>query len=109
MINMISPNTIETITNRLVFAYNPIAIYLFGSYAWGNPTEGSDLDILVVIEKSDRKPHQRIDLGSDALWDLKVPKDLLIYTNDEFINSVNDVTTLCHKVKKEGKVLYARA
>lgn len=106
---MISNEVIKSVTQKLVTAYNPVAIYLFGSYAWGNPDAGSDLDLLIVVEKSDKKPHNRSEEGSEALWDLKIPKDLLIYTKDEFMQRVGDVTTLCHKVKNEGKVLYARA
>lgn len=105
---MISNDIIQTVTQKLVTAYNPIAIYLFGSYAWGKPDAGSDLDLLVVVEKSDEKPQQRMEKGAEALWDLKVPKDLLVYTRDEFSQRINDATTLCHKIKKEGKVLYAR-
>lgn len=106
---MITHEIINTVTQKLVAAYHPVTIYLFGSYAWGKPDSGSDLDLLIVLEKSDQKPHCRGELGSEALWDLKVPKDLLIYTQDEFKQRANDVTTLCYKIKKEGKVLYARA
>jgi uncharacterized protein len=106
---MVSNETIESVTQRLVAAYNPIAIYLFGSYAWGSPNAGSDLDLLVVVEKTNKKPHLRGEPGSEALWDIKVPKDLLVYTRDEFMQRANDSTTLCYKIKKEGKVLYARA
>ncbi|KKQ33625.1 MAG: Nucleotidyltransferase domain protein [candidate division TM6 bacterium GW2011_GWF2_37_49] len=106
---MISNEIIKSVTQQLVAAYNPVAIYLFGSYAWGKPDAGSDLDLLIVVDKSDKKPHLRSDAGSEALWHLKVPKDLLIYTKDEFAQRVGDVTTLCHKIKKEGRVLYARA
>ncbi len=30
-------------------------IYLFGSYAWGNPDDESDLDLLVIMKASDEK------------------------------------------------------
>jgi len=106
---MISDNVIKEITQKLVLAYKPITIYLFGSYAWGKPDTGSDIDLLVVVDKSDQKPQNRSELGAEALWDLKVPKDLVIYTKEEFSQRVNDESTLCHKVKRDGKVLYARA
>jgi predicted nucleotidyltransferase len=106
---MIKKEVIEEVKNRLVKAYDPVAIYLFGSYAWGKPDEESDLDLLVVVEESDQKPHRRGDLGAEALWGLKIPKDLLVYTRDEFALRAGDSTTLCHKVKTEGKVLFARA
>ncbi|MFA6535760.1 MAG: nucleotidyltransferase domain-containing protein [Candidatus Babeliales bacterium] len=106
---MISKETINSVTQRLVKAYNPVAIYLFGSYAWGNPNAGSDLDLLVIIENTNQKPHNRCEIGSEALWDIMVPKDLLVYTTEEFKQRAGDLTTLCHKVQKEGRLLYARA
>jgi uncharacterized protein len=106
---MISNEIIKSVTQKLIKAYDPVAIYLFGSYAWGKPNEGSDLDLLVVVEKSDKKPHQRSEHASEALWDIKIPKDLLIYTQDEFKRCVKDATSLCYKIKKEGRVLYAKA
>ena len=46
---------IERIKPKIVEALmpvSPIKIILFGSYAYGNPTEDSDLDVLVVEENS---------------------------------------------------------
>lgn len=34
---MVNKKLLEEVKNRLVETYNPIAIYLFGSYAWGKP------------------------------------------------------------------------
>jgi predicted nucleotidyltransferase len=106
---MIKQHVIEEIKDRLVKAYNPLEIYLFGSYAWGTPSEESDLDLLIVIEKSDERRYKRQHIGFDALWGLGVPKDLFVYTKEEFEQSLKDKLSLCSKIKKEGKVLYARA
>ena len=38
-----------------------------------------------------------------------ISKDMVIYTKDEFEKSSKDITTLCYKIKKDGKVIYARA
>jgi uncharacterized protein len=106
---MIKKEIIDEVKNRLVKTYNPIAIYLFGSYAWGTPTEDSDLDLLIVVDKSDEKSYNRSRPGQRALFGLCISKDLIIYTKDEFERISNDVTTLGYKIKKDGKVLYARA
>jgi uncharacterized protein len=106
---MIRQQVIEEIKNRLIKAYNPLEIYLFGSYAWGTPSEESDLDLLIIIEKSDERRYKRQHLGFDALWGIGVPKDLFVYTKEEFEQSLKDNMSLCSKIKKEGKVLYARA
>lgn len=106
---MISKEVIEEVKNRLVKAYNPIAIYLFGSYAWGTPTEDSDLDLLIVIDKSDEKSYKRQYPGYDALFGMGISKDLIVYTKDEFEKSSNSKTTLSYKIKKDGELIYAKA
>lgn len=107
---MITPEIIEEVKKRLVNVYQPEAIYLFGSYAWGQPDDESDLDLLVVIKESDeKKSHLRSIPGRRALWDLGIPKDLIVYTQDEFNERVNDQTSLLYKIKNDGKVIYARA
>lgn len=106
---MINNATIEEVKNRLVKTYQPIAIYLFGSYAWGNPTEDRDLDILVVVDTSDEKPYQRQRSGHRALFGLGISKDLIVYTKDEFARISDDITTLGYKIKREGKVPWPTA
>ena len=107
--SMISKETIEEVKNRLVKTYNPLAIYLFGSYAWGSPTEDSDLDLLVVVDTSDEKSFKRPREGHKALIGLCIGKDLLVFTRAEFEEEVKHCTSLVYKVKKYGKALYVRA
>jgi predicted nucleotidyltransferase len=106
---MINKETLEEVKNRLVATYNPIAIYLFGSYVWGKPTEDSDLDLLIVIDQSDEKSYDRVRPGQRALFGMGIANDLIIYTKDEFERISNNVTTLGYKIRREGKVIYARA
>ncbi len=106
---MINKKIIEEVKNRLVKTYNPVAIYIFGSYAWGTPTEDSDLDLVIVVDESDEKSYNRPRPGQRALFGLGISKDIIVYTKDEFEKSAKNITTLCHKIKKHGKVLYARA
>jgi len=39
---------LDKIVNRLKQDYNPDQIILFGSYAYGNPTDESDIDLLII-------------------------------------------------------------
>ena len=103
---MIDPKIIEEAKNRLVKVYDPLAIYLFGSYAWGTPDEDSDLDFLVVVEESGEIKYKRSVSGHHALFGLMIPKDIIVYTRDEFGDRANDKGTLCYKIKKEGKRIY---
>ena len=42
---MVTKEQIQEVTRRLVEVYQPEAIYLFGSYAWGEPNADSDIDL----------------------------------------------------------------
>lgn len=106
---MLNESVIQEVTNRLVKTYDPLKIYLFGSYAWGHPDEESDVDLLIVVEKADKKSYKRAIAGFDALFGLGLSKDLLVLTNDEFEDLAYQKSTLIHKIKEEGKLLYARA
>jgi len=92
----------ETVKNRLTDAYEPLAIYIFGSYAWGTPTAQSDLDLVVIVENSVEKPYIRSRAGIRALRGLGIAKDILVYTKDEFKTISEDISTLLYKVKHEG-------
>jgi predicted nucleotidyltransferase len=106
---VITQETIEEVKNRLVKVYDPLKIYLFGSYAWGTPHEDSDLDILIVIEKSDERRHLRGKAGYMAMWGLCISKDLMVYTKDEFDAKAADPTSFISKIIKDGKELYVQS
>ena len=105
---MIKKNTIDEVVRRLITVYHPLEIYLFGSYAWGSPNEESDLDLLVVIDKSDQKRFERPVAGLLALFGLNISKDLIVSTSDEFLRSTADLSSLYFKIKHEGKRIYAK-
>ena len=106
---MIEKETIEEVKKRLVKVYNPIAIYIFGSYAWGCPTEDSDLDLLIIIDESDEKTYKRPVAGYRALRGLNISKDLIVKTKEEFEQAADNITTLSYKIKNDGELIYARA
>jgi len=106
---MIREEIIEEVKKRLIAVYNPVAIYIFGSYAWGNPTEESDLDLLIVVDESDEKSYKRPVAEYKALRGLRIPKDLIVKTKQEFENSASNITTLLYKIKNDGELIYAKA
>lgn len=108
--NLISLEKIEEIKNQLVIAYNPLAIYIFGSYAWGTPNEVSDLDLMIVVKESDSlKVHRRAIEGYAALRGVGVPKELIVLTEEEFNDRSGDENRLAYKVKTDGKCIYTRS
>jgi predicted nucleotidyltransferase len=95
-------NLFETIKTRLNTVYNPLSLYIFGSYAWGKPTKDSDIDLVVVVQRSDQKPYKRAIKGIRALRGLGIAKDILVYTQEEFNTLSQDISSLLYKVEKEG-------
>ena len=95
-------NLFETIKTRLNIAYNPLSLYIFGSYAWGKPTKDSDLDLVIVVESSNQKPYKRAIKGIRALRGLGIAKDILVYTKEEFNILSKDISSLMYKVEREG-------
>jgi len=91
----------ETVKLKLKEAYNPLSIYIFGSYAWGTPTKDSDLDLVIIVKNSNQKPYKRAIKGIRALRGLGIAKDILVYTKEEFEIISSDISSLLYKVKKE--------
>jgi len=75
---------INLIVDAIVGKLSPEKIVLFGSYAYGEPTEDSDLDILVVVQQHNQPRYKRAREIRKYLWGkVSVPKDILVYTVDE--------------------------
>jgi predicted nucleotidyltransferase len=108
---MIGQDTIDAIKNKLINFYNPVEIYLFGSYVWGKPDAESDLDLLIIVDScmpQDR--YKAMAEGHRALLDFRnVGKDILVLTKKEFDTISDDKTRMFYKIKREGKKIYARA
>jgi predicted nucleotidyltransferase len=104
----ISPILRDEVVRRLVDEFHPDAIYLFGSHAWGKPNADSDMDLLVIIEKSGEKPVQRAVRAQRSLRGVKVPVDVLVKTRKEFERYTSVKASLEAQITREGKLLYGR-
>lgn len=100
---------INEVVKRLVNVYHPQEIYLFGSYAWGHPTDESDLDLLVIVEQSNQKRYERPIEGLLALFGLGIAKDLIVSTQEEFSEHTKDTTSFYYTIKQQGKRVYAKS
>jgi uncharacterized protein len=102
---MITKEQIDKVVNIIVSCVNPDKVILFGSYAYGKPTEDSDLDILVVKEMNlDR--HKRSREIKKFLRGIKIPIDLIVYSKDEIQSWSNTEAAFITQIVKNGKVLY---
>jgi predicted nucleotidyltransferase len=82
-------------------------IYLFGSYADGNPDESSDIDICVLLNKKFKNDYRdiRFKINHEFIEQKIFPSDVLIYMEDYFLKQ-NSCSTLRKEIIKKGKVMY---
>jgi predicted nucleotidyltransferase len=99
--------TLDEIVGRLRAALSPVAIYLFGSCAYGTPHRGSDVDLLVIVEDSPLNAYERDAQDYLALLGLGVPKDVRVYTRAEFEERAALPVSLERTIKQKGRLLYA--
>ncbi len=107
--NDFEKSLVKKIRDSLIEVYEPEAIYLFGSHAWGNPEKDSDFDFCVVIKSSDCSMAERIRTGLSALSDLNIPIDLIVFTTEEFDSKKEHPSTLMYQVSNRGIKLYEAA
>ena len=98
---------INEIVNRIISFCSPEKIILFGSHAYGQPTPDSDLDIMVIMDTTER-PHKRAVSLRKLLRDISVPKDIIVKTPDEFKRYKDVIGTIVFPAAHYGKVIYER-
>jgi predicted nucleotidyltransferase len=103
-----SPELLNGIVNKIVEGYKPDKIILFGSYAYGTPTEDSDIDLFIV--KDDNR--KRVDrfcavrkLSRDVSGVSVMP---IVFTNEEFRKRLELEDDFILEIVAKGKVLYER-
>ncbi|MBM4045353.1 MAG: nucleotidyltransferase domain-containing protein [Planctomycetes bacterium] len=105
---VISAGLLEEIVERLAAEFQPEQIILFGSHAWGAPTEDSDLDLLVVVTESPEKESERMRRAYRCLQGLGVSKDVLVKTRREVERFRRVAASLEARILNQGKVIYER-
>lgn len=102
---------ISQMTRRIVETVSPEQIILFGSYANGKATPDSDIDFMVIESapfgkgRSRRKEMARLWM---ALRDFAYPKDILVYSSDEWERWQGAQNHIIARASREGRVLYER-
>jgi predicted nucleotidyltransferase len=96
---------IQKIVAQLVERFRPQKIILFGSYAYGQPHDGSDLDLLVVTsEPPSRK--ERWEVVYDLQEQTPFPLQIIFMTPEECEETRDVVGGIAYPAHQWGKVLY---
>jgi len=102
---MISKNKIDEAVKRIIENVHPDKVILFGSYAYGKPDENSDIDILVV-KNMDIPRYKRSRKIRKYLRGLKVPIDIVVYSQDEIEEWKDTKHAFINEVMEQGELLY---
>lgn len=106
VIKVIDQNVIDEAARRLREAFDPVAIYHFGSSSRGQATLDSDLDLLVIVRESTETFIQRAASAYRVLRGLGVPVDVQVYTEQEFRDRAALPVSFERTVAEQGRLLH---
>jgi len=98
---------LEEVVQRLVSAFEPERIYLFGSVARGESGPDSDYDLMVVVADDAPPARRRSRLAYEVLWGLGVAADVLVWTRTAFDSRAHLQASLPGVILREGRLLHA--
>lgn len=108
----VSEELIEKMAKEIVREVDPERIVLFGSWARGQASERSDVDLLVV-EREPFGPNRSRRKEAARIWRclsrFRVSTDILVYSTDEIAQWQDSIHHVIAKALHEGKVLYESA
>lgn len=99
---------IQEAVRRIVATVQPERIILFGSTARGDHAEGSDVDLLVLVDQPAGHGSLMMEIYS-SLGFMGVPIDVVVMESAVFERHKPFIGTLARPASEEGVVLYQRA
>jgi uncharacterized protein len=106
---MLEPAQLAQAAKRVAAAASrPATVIVFGSYARGDASEASDLDLVVIEPELPDKAGEYLRLKA-AVGRIGVGVDLLLFARPDFERRSQVPGTLPYWAKKEGKVLHDAA
>jgi predicted nucleotidyltransferase len=105
---------VEEMTERLK-ELKPHKVILFGSYATGNPTEDSDLDVAVILDSNDfvksyAEKMERWHPVAKAVREVhhQIAMDIIVYSKAEIDYLKEKESDFVKEIESTGKILYER-
>jgi predicted nucleotidyltransferase len=101
---------IETYAEDVARQFRPLKIVLFGSYAYGNPTKDSDVDLMVVVPKDSSGVRNRERaMAIRSAIPKSFPLDLLVKDPEDISWRLEEGDCFLQDVFSKGRVLYEKA
>ena len=104
---MVAFNTIHSCAQEVAEKFTPEKIVLFGSYAYGQPTNDSDIDLLVIMTHAGNAVEQAAEIR--ASMHSAFPVDVLVRTPGKIRERMEMGDTFLKTILDKGEVLYEAA
>lgn len=101
---MISISQIQAFSQQIAEKFQPERIILFGSYASGQPTEDSDVDLLVILPFEELPVQKAIAIRQQIK--APFPLDLIARTPEQIQQRLEMGDFFIQDIMKNGRVLY---
>ena len=99
---------LQTLVSIITQTVPAIDVILFGSFAYGEPTEESDIDLYVVIKDESMRPVEAMQKISNAIGSVqKRPVDILVGSESAFRERQSQAT-IEKEVAQKGIRLFTR-
>ena len=102
---MTAQTEIQAYCDAIAREFKPEKIILFGSYAYGTPTEDSDVDLMVVLPVV-RQRGIRMSIKIRQRLDCSFPMDLLVRTPADVKKRLSWGDSFISEVFTKGRVMY---
>jgi len=99
-----TPEEIHSLCEEIVRWFHPERIILFGSYAYGDPSPDSGVDILVVMEFEGSSREQATRIRSRI--DTPIALDLIVRTPEQIAQRLAMGDFFVSEITTQGKALY---
>ena len=101
---------VSEIVEKLKREYKPLRIILFGSYAYGNPTEDSDIDLLILKNTDERRVDRFVQVKRIIYNpNCKIPVSPLVYSPEELEERLRIGDDFIKEIIQKGIILYEGA
>ena len=103
---MATPDQIIEYVERIVATFKPHRVVLFGSYAYGGPTEDSDVDLLITRRRWSMSP---LTAAGKIRTELGVPfaMDLIVRSEADIARRIAWKDSFVLEIMEKGITLYA--
>ena len=107
-VRKITEPLLDEIAKKIVDHFHPDQIILFGSYAYGEPKDNSDLDLLVIMD-TDLRPTARSASVARICRPKYVAMDIVVRTPEEIQTRLRNFDPFLEGILKLGRTLYKSA